>query len=145
MRPEAAVQGCGTFEIVAEWLVEVELADVEEAILQAEVDVGRNRLADAGQNLPGHRAIVIAGSPVDTQRGPQRTASNVNVIVNIGPARARSDESAPAVFITEVEQDVGHGRPDTDATIAVERLGRIRIRHASGEFDQILMHLDLVG
>ena len=39
---------------------ELELAGVEEAILQAEVDVRRDRLADAGENLPGNRAVAVA-------------------------------------------------------------------------------------
>jgi hypothetical protein len=146
VRPEAAVELGEALKVGAlERLVEVELADVEEAILQAEIDIRRDRLANARQDLPSNGPIIVVDRLVDRGRHAEAARSDVEVVADVRPAGTGAEEAAPSVFVAEVEQDVGHGRPDGYVAVTAKGLGRVRVRNAGREFDQILVDLDFVN
>jgi hypothetical protein len=95
-------------------VLEVQVADIEEAILQAKVQRRSNRLANSGDALPGPRTVAVVEAEV-------RKFVDVLVVADIGPAGASADIAGPAGFLVlEIDQGIGHYAEHRNVTVGVE-------------------------
>ncbi len=84
----------------------------EIAIFQTDIDVGRNRVANAGNTLQGDAAIL--------------EAAGISIIFEpeLAPGKAdtRTGIEAEAILIAQVEQQVRHNREIASATIGIDSI-----------------------
>ncbi len=100
----------GGHDAVIELEALVDAVAPEIAIFQAQIDVRRNRITNAGDRLPGEAAVLCAaGEDVVDQ---VVAGIRLDMIFGPRPAGAAAGVEAEAVLVAEVEQHIDHGRQD---------------------------------
>src|SRR5207237_3548883 len=79
---------------------ELQIRNIEETVLQADVDGRANRVAQAQNTLPGNPALTVGKADNAVWRGCKR------VHLHVGNADACTSIAAEAIFIAEVEQQI---------------------------------------
>src|SRR5262245_57638398 len=87
---------------------------MEEAVLETQVDVLVQGVTGAGNELPGHTAVVKMVVVVAKD-------GVIGVKLAPGEAEARADIEAQPVLVAQVEQQVGHDCRIAGGTAAIDR------------------------
>ncbi len=85
------------------------IAEIGIAILDPDVEVAVDRVARAGQQLPGEAAVV-----------EQLAVDQVGVDLDLGIADPAADEDVDILRPAEVEQHIAHRRPGRGMAVVVE-------------------------
>src|SRR5690606_30560221 len=96
---------------------QLEIVDVEEAVLERQVGAVGDRLTNAGENLPSEAAVAV----VEEHTAVFESANIVEV--DARKSGAATDEGARAVLVTEVEQAVEHEAQRAGRSGTVTRSG----------------------
>src|SRR2546430_2017426 len=104
--------------------MELQVGNVEEAILQAEVDVRAHRIAQAEDPLPGDFALTVGETENALRDG------RFSVHLHVGDADTSASVTAQAVFITKVEQQIDHRCQCAAAAVGIEVVERTGTRNS---------------
>nr|WP_294173234.1 hypothetical protein [uncultured Sphingomonas sp.] len=93
---------------------------IEEAVLEAKVDVAGDGRADAGHALPSEAPIAARETKVRNSDPAGAGAAKVSPHLNSSDACTTSDKAAQTVVGAEVQQEVDHPREDSGTAIGFE-------------------------